>query len=100
MPAPALTLTRSSITYTNTPAIELRGFRITATITSASEGADWALSVSTQLVDASVVDTNDQSYRATKSKTLPFNEFPTLAAAEAELQSMVDEVYDEIPTPA
>lgn len=100
MPAPALSLSRGSITYTNDPVIELRGFRITASITSAAEGADWVLSASTQLVDSSVVDENDRSFRASNSKTLPFNEYVTLADAEAELQTMVDDIFDAIPTPA
>jgi len=99
MPAPPIELNRGPVTYTMT-FIVLRGFRINATISQASHEADWVLSASTQLVDAGVVDANDQSFRKTSTETIPFNECQTLAGAEAKLQEMVDDVYDAIPTPA
>lgn len=105
MPAPTLLGSRGPLTITyNDPMtgvpVELRGFRINASINSPTPTSPWSLSVSTTIVDAAQIDAEDQSYRATKTKTLPLNEFPNLSDAEAELQSMVDEVYDEIPTPA
>lgn len=105
MPAPALQGSRGSVTITYVDpatgvALVANGFRISATATSASVGADWSLDVRTTLTDPSVVDADDQSYRATKTKTLPFNEFPTEALVDAEIQALVDEIFDELPTPA
>jgi hypothetical protein len=101
MPAPALVLTRGNITYTADP-VEKDGFRINASLSSPAEGANWALSVSTQLVDAAVVDDNDEAARFTASSlTVPFNEAPDLASATAKLQALVDLVFDQfIPAQA
>jgi hypothetical protein len=82
------------------PVIDLRGFRISGSIGSASEGAPWTLSASVALVDPSVVDPEDQSFRDSKSKTVPFNEAPSLEDARLQLQALVDEIFDTIPTPA
>lgn len=98
MPAPAIELNRGPVTYSMTP-IELRGFRINASIAQSAHEADWALSVSTVLIDQSVVAENDKSWRKNLTETVPFNEAPALANAEARLQAMVDSVYDSVPTP-
>ena len=99
MPAPSITLTRGPVTHTMAP-IDLRGFRITGSISSASESADWQIFASASLQDASVVDANDQTFRATETRTLPLNEAPTLTDAAVALQGIVDQIYDAIPTPA
>lgn len=105
MPAPALRGDRGPITITfvdpaTDAAVALRGFRINATLTSSSAQSDWSISINTQLVDPAVVDANDQSFSASRSMTLPLNEFPTQADVEAKVQELVDEVFDSIPSPA
>ena len=98
MAAPPIELNRGPVTYTMTN-IVLRGFRISGSITQASHEADWVLSASTVMIDAAVVAPEDQTFRKTMSETVPFNEAPTFAQAEAKLQAMVDSIYDVIPTP-
>jgi hypothetical protein len=98
MAAPPIELNRGPVTYSMTP-IELRGFRINASITQSAHEADWVLSASTVMFDASVVADNDKSFRKTLSETVPYNEASALASAEAKLQALVDSIYDVIPTP-
>ena len=99
MPAPAIVLTRGPVTFTMTP-IELRGFRINGSISQSAMGADWRLLVSTQVVDRDLIDDNDESASTSVSMTVPFNEADSEALATARLQTLVDQVYATIPTPA
>lgn len=99
MPAPTIVLTRGPVTLTMTP-IELRGFRINGSISQSAIGADWRLLVSTQVVDRDLVDDDDESAATSISVTVPFNEADSEDAAAARLQTLVDQVYDTIPTPA
>ncbi|MEL6183665.1 MAG: hypothetical protein AAFU79_03505 [Myxococcota bacterium] len=101
MAAPAITLSRGPLTYTINPIIK-DGVRISASMSSASQGADWVFSVTTSVVDAAIVDDEDESatFNATSTR-VPFNEAPTLEAATAKLQALVDVVFDQfIPSPA
>lgn len=101
MAAPALTLSRGPTTYTAEPILK-NGFRINASMSSASQGADWVFSVTITLVDSAIVDAEDQTATVNVTSTrVPFNEAPTLAIATAKLQAVADMVFDQfVPSPA
>lgn len=101
MPAPAIVLDPPppvQQTWTMQP-VELRGFRITGSITQTGTEGDWTIAASTTMFDQTVVAPNDQTFSNNKSRITPWNEAPSLAAATAVLQAFVDEIHDAVPTP-
>lgn len=91
---------RGPVTWTYTP-ITKDGFRIEVTVSSASEGADWSVTVRTRLDDAAIVDDAEESATfAAVNIIIPNSEAPDLATLEDKLQGLVDWVYDSfLPTP-
>lgn len=100
MPAPSISLSRGSVTYTMTPVVK-NGFEISGSIISLAEGADWTLNASLRLVDAAVVPDEDETAAASLTGIkVPFNEAPSFADAQAKLQAVVDLLYDQlVPNP-
>lgn len=100
MPAPALVVTQNA-TYTIAPFV-VDGWRISTTLSQpgTSGTGNWNWSMSVALAVAADVDNEDEGHRDLRSGELVFNEFPSLAAAVAELQAIADDMVDRLPVDA
>lgn len=99
MPAPAIQTTRGAVTHTLVP-IPKDGWEIRGTVSQSALDADWVMSVSLYRADVSVIADEDESATFSCSTRIPFNEAPNEAAMQAELQKLVDYVFDNrVPTP-
>jgi len=112
MSAPSITVTRGSVSYTVAPTTDPArpGWRITGNFTQAGVGAPFSFNVSlAKEADTTGIDADDLSATFTANQAVPVNElrrkYPAAAsdedAAIAEMQAMVDLVYDhKMPFPA
>ena len=99
MPAPAIVLTRSAVTYAMDP-VPKDGFHIVGSVSQDAAGADWMITVSLFPADPATIDDPDEAATFDLNSRVPFNEAADIAAIEPRLQALVDHVFDYfVPAP-